>query len=255
MRTIDGGGDGRPLPGKLIAVEGVDGSGKSTQIALLYKWLRGQGRRVFFSEWNSSVLVRGATRRGKKGQLLTPTTFALIHATDFADRYERQILPMLRAGFIVLCDRYVFTSFARDQARDCAPAWLRQIYGFAYRPDMTFFFHVPVDVALGRLVKARSQPKWFEAGMDLGLDADPRESFVLFQGRITANYLRMVEEFGLVRVDAMRSIVEQQEFLRHYLAERIDLGGFEVGTEYVAEDAYGLIPPDSRMRPGRGKGR
>ena len=162
---------------------------------------------------------------------------------------------MLRAGFIVLCDRYVFTSFARDQARDCAPAWLRQIYGFAYRPDMTFFFHVPVDVALGRLVKARSQPKWFEAGMDLGLDADPRESFVLFQGRITANYLRMVEEFGLVRVDAMRSIVEQQEFLRHYLAERIDLGGFEVGTEYVAEDAYGLIPPDSRMRPGRGKGR
>ena len=100
--TIDERGDGRALPGRLIAVEGVDGSGKSTQIALLYKWLRGQGRKVFFSEWNSSELVRGATKRGKRGQLLTPTTFSLIHATDFADRYERQILPMLRAGFLVL---------------------------------------------------------------------------------------------------------------------------------------------------------
>jgi dTMP kinase len=246
--------DGRPLPGKLIAVEGVDGSGKSTQIALLYKWLRGQGRKVFFSEWNSSELVRGATKRGKKGQLLTPTTFALIHATDFADRYERQILPMLRAGFLVLCDRYIFTSFARDEARGCAPDWLRQLYGFAHRPDMTFFFHVPVDVALERLVKARSEPNYFESGMDLDLVADPRESFVLFQGRITGNYLRMVDEFGLVRIDATQPIVEQQEQLRGYVTRRIDLAGFEVGTEYVTQDAYGLFPLDAE-RSKKGKRR
>jgi len=102
-----------PLPGRLIAVEGVDGSGKSTQIDLLYKWLRSHGRKVFFSEWNSSELVVEATRKGKRRMLLTPTTFSLIHATDFADRYERQILPMLKAGYIVLCDRYIFTSFAQ----------------------------------------------------------------------------------------------------------------------------------------------
>jgi dTMP kinase len=254
-KTIDGSEDGRVLPGRLIAVEGVDGSGKSTQIALLYKWLRGQGRKVFFSEWNSSDLVRGATKRGKKNQLLTPTTFSLIHATDFADRYERQILPMLRAGFIVLCDRYVYTSYARDEGRGCAPDWLRQIYGFAHQPDITFFFHVPVDVALDRLVKARSQPSYFESGMDLGLDDDPHQSFLIFQGRITANYLRMVEEFGLVRVDAMRQIIEQQEFLRGYVTERIDLEQFEVRTEYVAQDAYGAIPPEIPERQKKGKRR
>jgi len=248
------GGNGG-LPGRLIAVEGIDGSGKSTQITLLYKWLRGQGRRVFFSEWNSSELVRGATKRGKKNQLLTPTTFALIHATDFADRYERQILPMLRAGFIVLCDRYVYTSFARDEARGCAPAWLRQLYGFAYPPDITFFFHVPVDLALERLVMARSEPNWFEAGMDLELETDPHESFLLFQGRITGCYLHMMREFWLQRVDAALPIVEQQEFLRRYVAERIPLEGFEVGTEYVSQDAYGPFPPETVERAGKGKGR
>lgn len=244
-----------PLPGRLIAVEGVDGSGKSTQISLLYKWLRGQGRKVFFSEWNSSELVRGATKRGKKSQLLTPTTFALIHATDFADRYERQILPMLRAGFIVLCDRYSFTSFARDEARGCAPAWLRQLYGFAHPPDITFFFHVPVDVALERLVKARSEPSWFEAGMDLGMETDPRESFVIFQGRITAAYLRMVHEFGLQRIDATAPIVAQQEYLRRTVADRIPLAGFEVGTEYVSQDAYGPFPPEPLKDAKKGRGK
>jgi dTMP kinase len=255
MRLSEGAGDGRVLPGRLIAVEGVDGSGKSTQIALLYKWLHGQGRKVFFSEWNSSELVRGATKRGKKSQLLTPTTFSLIHATDFTDRYERQILPMLRAGYIVMCDRYAYTAFARDEARGCDPDWLRQIYEFAHKPDITFFFHVPVDIALDRLVKTRSQLKWFEAGMDLELDDDPEQSFLIFQGRITANYLRMVEEFGLVRVDATRPIIEQQEFLRGYVAERIELERFEVRTEYVTRDAFGMIPPDVPERTKKAKRR
>jgi dTMP kinase len=107
------------LPGRLIAVEGLDGSGKSTQIHLLRHWLEQQGIRVFFSEWNSSVLVKSATRKGKKRNLLTPTTFSLIHATDFADRYERQMLPLLRAGYVVMADRYMFTAFARDAVRGC----------------------------------------------------------------------------------------------------------------------------------------
>src|SRR5438094_299775 len=107
----------RKYPGRLIAVEGLDGSGKSTQIYLVKRWLELQGSKVFFTQWNSSVLVRKATSKGKKRQLLTPTSFSLIHATDFADRYERQILPLLRAGFLVLADRYIYTAFARDVVR------------------------------------------------------------------------------------------------------------------------------------------
>ena len=112
-------------PGRLVAVEGLDGSGKSTQIYLLKRWLELQGLKVFFSEWNSSALVKSATSKGKKQDLLTPTTFSLIHATDFADRYERQLLPLLKAGYLVLCDRYIFTAFARDVVRGCLPAWVR----------------------------------------------------------------------------------------------------------------------------------
>lgn len=231
------------LPGRLIAVEGVDGSGKSTQIDLLHKWLRGRGRKVFFSEWNSSELVREATRKGKRRFLLTPTTFCLIHATDFADRYERQILPMLKAGYIVLCDRYVFTSFARDRARGCDVDWLRRIYGFAQIPDITFYFHLPVDVALSRLLRSRREPTWFEAGMDLGLHIDLRESFRLFQGRITENYVSMVEEFGLIKLDATGGINEQQEIVRRIVAERIELDAFPVGAEQLARDEYGIAPP------------
>ena len=122
--------------GRLIAVEGVDGSGKSTQIYLLKKWLELQEVKVYFSEWNSSEIVKAATSKGKKRELLTATTFSLIHATDFADRYERHLVPLLRAGYIVLCDRYAFTAFARDTVRGCPPQWVRGIYNFAVLPDL-----------------------------------------------------------------------------------------------------------------------
>ena len=102
------------FPGKLFVVEGTDGSGKSTQLALLHQWLKASGFPVFYSEWNSSPLVKDTTKRGKKKQLLTPATFSLIHATDFADRTERNIIPLLKAGAVVLCDRYIYTAFARD---------------------------------------------------------------------------------------------------------------------------------------------
>ena len=128
------------FPGRLIAVEGLDGSGKSTQIYLLKRWLEAEGIKVYFSEWNSSELVKSATSKGKKRELLTPTTFSLIHATDFADRYERHLLPLLRAGYVVLCDRYIFTAFARDVTRGCPPDWVRGIYNFAALPDIDVFF-------------------------------------------------------------------------------------------------------------------
>jgi dTMP kinase len=214
------------IGGKLIAVEGLDGSGKSTQIYLLHQWLLGLGCKVFFSEWNSSVIVRGATKKGKKKQLLTPTTFSLIHATDFADRYERQILPMLKAGYIVLCDRYIYTSFARDGVRGCDPQWLRKLYGFAKKPDVTFYFRLPLETALSRILVGRAQLKYFEAGMDMGLSNDIFESFRLFQKLIMENYEQMADEFQFTIIDASRLIPVQQEIMRSFISNRIDLAKF-----------------------------
>jgi len=211
------------LPGRLIAVEGLDGSGKSTQIYLLKRWLEMNGLKVFFTEWNSSVIVKKATSKGKKRQLLTPTTFSLIHCTDFADRYERQILPLLKAGYLVLCDRYIFTAFARDAVRGCSRPWLHNLYGFARRPDITFFFNTPLPVALSRILSGRPQLKFHEAGMDLGLASDPYESFRLFQERIYHEYLAMKDEFGFQIIDGSATIEAQQTLVRDVVSHLIDL--------------------------------
>ncbi|HYY43046.1 MAG TPA: hypothetical protein VE775_09965, partial [Pyrinomonadaceae bacterium] len=148
------------FPGKLFVVEGTDGSGKSTQLALLHQWLRAEGYPVFYSEWNSSPLVKDTTKRAKKRHLFTPTSFSLIHATDFADRTERDIIPPLKAGAIVLADRYIYTAFARDVARGCDRAWVREVYRFAVRPTVAFFFRAPLDVAIDRITSARPQLKY-----------------------------------------------------------------------------------------------
>lgn len=214
------------FPGRLVAVEGLDGSGKSTQVHLLQKWLEQQGCKVFFSEWNSSALVKSATKKGKNQNLLTPTTFSLIHATDFADRYERQLVPLLRAGYLVLCDRYIFTAFARDTVRGCPPDWVRGLYSFAALPDITFFFKASLDVSLARILDNRPVLKFHEAGMDLNLSADPYESFRIFQGRIFDQYLAMSTEFHFTMMDANQRIEEQQGMVRRLLASKIKLPQF-----------------------------
>ena len=217
----------RNFPGRLIAVEGLDGSGKSTQIYLLKRWLEAEGVRVYFSEWNSSELVKPATSKGKKRELLTPTTFSLIHATDFADRYERHLLPLLRAGYIVLCDRYIFTAFGRDVVRGCPPAWVRGIYNVAVLPDLTFFFKADLEVSLKRILDGRPKLKFFEAGMDLRLSADPYESFRIFQGRILEQYLAMSTEFDFIVVDANQRVETQQAIVRQLVSQRVDLARFK----------------------------
>lgn len=202
------------LPGKLFIVEGIDGSGKSTQLDLLHKWLTSQGYCVSFSEWNSSPLVSDITRTGKASRLLSPLTFSLIHAADFADRLERAILPPLRAGAIVLADRYIYTAFARDAARGMAPDYVRRVYRFAPKPTAAFYFKVPLGEALDRILSGRPELKYYEAGMDLGLSEDPYKSFELFQGRILDQYERMVPEFGLSVIDATLPITKQQAQVR-----------------------------------------
>lgn len=201
-------------PGRLFVVEGVDGSGKSTQIALLRQWLISEGYTVFFSEWNSSPLVKKTTSKGKKKQLLTPTTFSLIHATDFADRTEHDIIPPLKAGAIVLADRYIYTAFARDVARNVDRQWVRELYQFAVKPTVAFYYRVPLEVSLNRILTGRNELKYYEAGMDLGLSNDPYESFKLFQQRIVGEYEKMIDEFGLTVMDATLPIPEQQRRMR-----------------------------------------
>src|SRR5436309_13989160 len=204
------------FPGRLFIVEGIDGSGKSTQLMLLQKWLESEGYVVSFSEWNSSPLVKDVTKRGKKKQMLTAMTFSLIHATDFADRTEHDIIPPLKAGAMVLADRYIYTAFARDVVRGVSSKWVRDLYAFAVKPTVAFYFRTPLDIAMKRILGGRDAIKYYEAGMDLHLSADDdiEENFRIFQGRIVGEYEKMIDEFGLVVIDATLSIEEQQAQMR-----------------------------------------
>jgi dTMP kinase len=212
-----------PFPGKLIIVEGIDGSGKSTQLLLLQKWLESRGHNVFFTEWNSSDLVKDTTKKGKKAKSLTPTTFSLLHATDFASRLYHSIMPPLKAGMIVLADRYVYTAFSRDAVRGVSRSWVRKLYSFAVRPDLAFYFKVPIDVAITRLLGGtRGQFKYYEAGMDMGLSHDVTESFRIFQSRILSEYDKIVDEYNLTVLDATKEIEEQQDDMREVVTRALE---------------------------------
>lgn len=210
-------------PGRMIAVEGLDGAGKTTQVHLLRRWLEGQGLKVFLSEWNSSLLVKNVTTKARKSTLLTPTTFSLIHATDFADCYERQLAPLLKAGYIVLCDRYIFTAFARDTVRGCPTKWVRNLYNFAALPDMTFFLKAPLHVTLKRVFDNRPKLNYFEAGMDMRLSTDSYESFQILQGRILEEYLGLSGEFDFFSIDAREPVESQQAVIRDLIRANLNL--------------------------------
>lgn len=203
--------------GILIVVEGVDGSGKSTQIHLIDRWLRSKGYDVFFTEWNSSETVREITSKGKKKARLTPMTFSLLHSTDFADRYEKNIYPLLRAGYIVLADRYIYTALARDTVRGCDRTWVKSMYSYARKPDLTFYFRVPIETAVNRIISGRPKLKHYEAGMDLGLSKDEYESYRIFQGRIVEEYESMVDDENFIVIDGTQGIEKQQNTVRKHV--------------------------------------
>ncbi|MDC4222092.1 MAG: dTMP kinase [Candidatus Nitrosopumilus limneticus] len=200
--------------GRLIVVEGIDGSGKSTQLSLLEKWLKFNKIDVFKTEWNSSELVKEITSKGKKKGNLTPTTFSLLHATDFADRFERNILPLLRAGYFVLADRYVYTAYARDVTRGCNYKWVRKVYDFALKPDITFYFKTPIDIAIDRILSGRPKLKYYEAGMDLDFSKDIYESYRIFQSKIISQYDAMSKQENFTIIDASLDIPKQQSVMR-----------------------------------------
>src|ERR671919_2432413 len=219
-------------PGKLFVVEGIDGSGKTTQLGLLAKWLIAEGHRVFVTEWNSSILVKAATKAGKKKNALTPMTFSLLHATDFADRLLYNIIPPLKAGMIVLADRYAYTAFARDVTRGVDRRWVRELYSFAVKPDLAVYFRVPIEVSTDRLLARRVKLKFYEAGMDMGWSSNIVESFRIFQGRVLDEYDRIVDEFGLSVIGAVGSITDQQRTFRKLVSQHLQI---EASNEQLDE--------------------
>ena len=219
----------------LIAVAGLDGSGKSTQAHLLVEWLRSMGAPVHHTEWNSSPLVASSTKKAKKQKRLKPETFHLIHAADFADRYERQIQPLIEDGAIVVCDRYKYTALARDGSRGIDSDRIEKCYSFAREPDLTLYFKVSPDVSLSRINKGRSQLKYYESGMDMNLSEDPFESYLLLQGRQREIYDGLTQSGRMVEIDADRTIPEVLKSVREIINDKFDI------------DSISILGPKDRM--------
>lgn len=206
-----------PYPGRLIVVEGIDGSGKSTQMDLLSDYLQSRGFGVVKSSWNSSPDISPIIRKAKKKQILTPYAFSLLHAADFSFRYTYEILPALEAGMVVLSDRYIYTAIARDCARGIPKKWLLSNFRFAVVPDLTFFFRVDPEISYHRITRTRAI-KFYEAGMDLNLSTNPKESYVLFQSKVLAEYESMGEAYGFHVLDATLSLEKTQTSIRRTMA-------------------------------------
>lgn len=201
-------------PGRLITAEGLDGSGKSTQLQLLGFWLRAEGYEVVITEWTPSKLIKRALKAGKKQGSMDPLLLSILHAADFAELYERDILPPLQRGAVVLTDRYVYTALARDLARGVDRNWIEQVYRFAARPDLAIYFQISAEESLARTLSGHPRLKYYQAGMDLGLSSDPIASFRAFQQRILHAYQTMSSACSFLPLDATLPVKQQQRLLR-----------------------------------------
>jgi len=204
-------------PGKLIAIEGTDGVGRTTQIALLREWLEVQGYGVVETGWTRSALMQPTIELAKSSNTLNKLTFVLLYATDFADRLEKEIIPALKAGFIVLSDRYIFTAMARSGVRGVDRPWIRNLYGFAIAPHLVFYLNIDVKNLIQRVLDARGMDFW-ESGMDLKIGDDIYESFRAYQRALLKEYASMADEFGFRVLDARRRVEVIQDELRRQIA-------------------------------------
>jgi dTMP kinase len=201
------------LKGKLIAIEGTDGVGRSTHIEMLQEWLEVQGYGVMTTGWTRSNLMSKTIEMAKRGNILDRWSFSLLYATDFADRLEHQVIPALRSGFIVLADRYIYTACARDFVRSGDRKWIRDVFGFALIPDLVCYLRIDVDTLALRVIESKGMNYW-ESGMDLRLGADLYDSFKKYQGLLIEEFDKMTEEFGFQVVDARKPPEEIQDELR-----------------------------------------
>ncbi len=201
-------------PGKLVVIEGTDGVGRSTQAELLKHFLEVEGYGVEVSEWKSSDLISNAIDKAKSKNALNTITFSLLYATDLADRLNRVIIPALKAGFVVIADRYFHTAFARDVVRGADAAWVRKIYGFAPAPDLVFYLRMPIEDLLKRIITSRGGLDFYESGRDIGMSTDLYQSFKLYQSKIVHEYEKMTDEFQFKVIDASAHPHHVQKLLR-----------------------------------------
>ncbi len=194
-----------PLPGKLVVVEGADGSGRSTEVALLKAWLEVEGHAVVDTGLRRSDLVSAEIDRAKQGHTLGATTMALLYSVDFADQLEKKVVPAFAAGSTVLAARYIYTLMARAIARGASRAWARELYAFALRPDLVLFLDARPEILLHRAISKYGSLDYWESGMDLCLSRDLFESFFLYQDRLSREFDWMAGEYGFQRVDANRA--------------------------------------------------
>ncbi len=203
-------------PGKIIAVEGTDGVGRSTQITLLREWLEVQGYGVVETGWTRSQLMQPTIDLAKASNTLNKLTFVLLYATDFADRLEKEVIPALKAGFIVLADRYVFTAMARAGVRGVDRTWIRNLYGFAIAPHLVFYLKIDEKLLIRRVLQSRGMDYW-ESGMDMKAADDIYESFRTYQRALLREYASMADEYGFRVLDARRKIEVIQDELRRQI--------------------------------------
>lgn len=206
------------LAGKLIVVEGADGSGRSTQIARLVQWLEGAGHATVQVGLKRSTLVSEELDQAQQGNILSHTTLSLFYATDFADQLENIILPGLRAGFMVLADRYIYTLMVRDMVRGIDLAWLKNLYGIALIPDAVFYLHVEPEELVERTFAKNQSLDYWESGMDLGLSRDMFDSFLQYQGLVEAKFKELQSTYGFTIVDGQRSVNDVHTELRRRVA-------------------------------------
>ena len=195
--------EGDTYPGKLIVIEGTDGVGRTTQTVMLRSYLESQGYAVVDTGAARSELAGKGIKRAKEGHTLGPITLSLFYATDFADRFEKQILPALKAGFIVLNDRYIYSLMSRAMVRGVDSPWINEIYGTALKPDIVFYLKISVKDLIPRVLGAKGFNYW-EAGMDLGLGSDLYESFVNYQTKLISQLDQMSKEYNFVEIDATK---------------------------------------------------
>jgi len=211
------------LQGKLIVLEGTDGVGRSSQIQLLRNWLEDQGYAVSDTGLRRSPLTQPGLDAAKQGHTLSPLTMSLFYATDFADRLENQIIPALKAGFIVLSDRYFFSIMARDIVRGADPQWTRKVYGFALKPDLILYLKASIPTLVSRIVHGRGFNYW-EAGMDIRCAENLYDSFIVYQSRLIEQFDLMAQEYGFTTIDANRSVKPVFNDLRLQIIEHFKKG-------------------------------
>lgn len=208
--------------GLLIVIEGTDGSGRSSQVNLLSQYIKNKCYGCTVSPWKTSRLISGVINEAKERNLLNTTTYSLLYAADYTDRLENEIIPALKAGFVVLMDRYIYTAYVRDSVRGHNIDWVKNLYSFAPKPDLVFYLNVPQDILIKRLIAKNGALDYFEAGRDIALSTDIYSSFEIYQKRCLAEYKTLIKEYGFIEIDGTKAPEIIHEEIKEHVEKLFD---------------------------------